>query len=289
MSTNYSEQRVNLYMDNIYNINPLLPFLEPSGVQNIVLNLEENISNVCENKQEKVEEEKISLSKRQTEPQSHIVKIEEEKQRENPFEIIKNNKIRGRLPKCKKKIIKGNHTNIKEDNIFRKFKAHLINSIYNYINSVYEKYMGKNKGHFLQKINPKQSQSIKRDDNLKWFDTKLREVFSVELCGKCKNDKDYNKKQINKLYEENTLPELKNLLEKTISYMYEIFISNQRIEGFSNLDDDLNSLRKIMENDGESDKDINDYLQSYEETVRGFVKIFSQKKSRGERKKKKTQ
>ena len=201
------------------------------------------------------------------------------------FDIKKNNKKVGRLPKKKKEIVQGKHTNTKDDNIIIKFKTYFIKSLFYYINFIFGKY--RNNETFLKKISTEQSKNYRKDFNLNWLNRKLKDVFSDKLCDKFKSEKEYNEKQINKLYEEKSIPELIKILEQTVRDMYEKFINNEVIEGFSNLDDNLNDLREVMKRDGESDSVIDKYLKCYEEKVRTFEIIFSKKKGRRPRENKK--
>ena len=60
--------------------------------------------------------------------------------------------------------------------------------------------------------------------------------------------------------------------------MYEIYINNIKIDGFGTLDDDLNALRKKMEQVEE--EDIDQYLNEYEKIAKNLEEIFMSKTSR---------
>ena len=71
----------------------------------------------------------------------------------------------------------------------------------------------------------------------------LRELFSSDLGNKFKKiNKDYNKNNIEKLYQKNKPKEIIELLNKTIKEVYEIYINNE-IQEFS-LDNDLKEIEK---------------------------------------------
>ena len=114
------------------------------------------------------------------------------------FNINKVNKKVGRLEKKLKKLIKGKHDKFSQDNIIRKIKACFQNNILNYINKKYEIYLKsinqKRCIKFLQKITPEESRNINKNDNLYWFSSKLKDVFSTNLSLRYTlYNSDYNK------------------------------------------------------------------------------------------------
>ena len=88
-----------------------------------------------------------------------------------------NRKI-GRIKKNSR--IKGIHDRLSEDNIIRKIKGRFIEKLRLYLNEEYQKYISKNLKNnkkkvygWLKKINPTISRKIKKEDNLKWFESKI--------------------------------------------------------------------------------------------------------------------
>ena len=199
------------------------------------------------------------------------------------FNISKVNKKVGRLGKKSKKILKGKHNKFCYDNIIRKIKVNFHNNIYNYINKKYEIHLKsinqKKITKLLQKISPEESKRIKKDDNLRWFSSKLKDVFSANLSSKCSlYTSDYNKRQIDKLYKEAKIQNLIDIFEKTIREIYEIYVNDIKLDGIETLEDDLKSLQNKMEKEGE--EDIEEYLKEYKYVAQNLEQIFKDKKGR---------
>ena len=98
-------------------------------------------------------------------------------------------------------------------------------------------------------------------------------------------DKDYNKRQIESLYREIKAKNVIDILEKTVREMFYIYCNNISFNGFKTLNDDLDKLRRKMENDGEEEQNIIKYLEKYEKISCNFEKIFLMKSSRKKREK----
>jgi hypothetical protein len=275
------------------------------------------LSNNIENEKEKnciMEIEPMSQKKTEDtlKESNGIVKSNQEK--EKIFNILKINKKKGRLTNIKKEVMKGKHNKFTEDNLIRKIKGHFINILLKYINYIYEKTTN-TKRKLLQKINPTQSKEIKRDSNLKWFNSTLRQVFSVSLSSKCKNyatgnNVSYNKMNIDKLYKENKENKNKNIeiikiLDTTIKEMYTKYINGEKFDGFTNLYEKKEELKQKMENDAndnsentqnnidENEKELNqrgkkeqdcnkirEYLEKYLSVAQKLEQIFIDKKGR---------
>ena len=101
------------------------------------------------------------------------------------FKIIKINKKIGRIKS--NSTLKGVHNKLSQDNIIRKIKGRFLEKLRLYINTEYRKYFfKKNKNNakiinWLKKINPKVSRKIKKEENLKWFQSKIYEIFSENV------------------------------------------------------------------------------------------------------------
>ena len=97
------------------------------------------------------------------------------------FKIVKINKKIGRIKS--NSTLKGVHNKLSQDNIIRKIKGRFHEKLRLYINTEYRKYFfKKNKNsakiiNWLKKINPKVSRKIKKEENLKWFKSKIYEIF----------------------------------------------------------------------------------------------------------------
>ena len=198
------------------------------------------------------------------------------------FRIEKDNKNKGRIKKNSN--LKGRHNKFSEDNIIRKIKCRFLEKCRMYINNEYRKYKLKHrhqikKNDWIQRINPKVSRIIKRDDNLKWLKSKLYEIYSEKVSVKCSLHKpDHNKKEIQKLLKKNKAKDVISILNKSVKEMFYIFCNNIKIEGFETLDDDLKSLKEKLIKDKEYNIDI--YLEKYKNVVKSFETIFIKKNSR---------
>ena len=182
----------------------------------------------------------------------------------------KSNK-RGRKKFGTKAISEIKHGKFGSDIIREKIKRRFIQSIKNYLNSLYNKYFNKKKGkshNFLEKIKTKFTSHLARDKNLEYFSMTLREFFSSDLSGKyTKMDKKYNKKNIDILIKENKEKEIIKLLNKTLEEVYEIYI-NKEIPEFS-LEHDLNIIEK---------KDGNYYKNRYKEIALKLIRYLKKGK-----------
>jgi hypothetical protein len=199
------------------------------------------------------------------------------------FEIVKVNKKIGRIKK--NSLLKGKHNMLSEDNIIRKIKRRFIEKLRLYINIEYknflfEKNLKKKKIiNWLKKVDPKVSKKIKKEENLKWFKSKIYEIFSENISLRYSGyPTDINKKKINRLFSLNEAKNLINILNSNIESFFDIYINNEEIEGFLTLKDDIIELKVHMENSQQ--ENIDDYLRRYENIAKNMKKIFYNKHSR---------
>ena len=203
------------------------------------------------------------------------------------FDIKKVNKRLGRLKK--NSTIPGKHSKLAEDNIIRKIKRRFLENLRVYVNKEYKKYRidinkATNRKNWLKKINPKLSRTIKKNDNLKWFDSKVYEVFSDNLSVKYTSQNlNSNKRKIQNILSINESNKLKDILNTTIDTLYTRYITNQRFDDFKTLSDDLIDLAKLMKKNGQ--ENINEYLCEYERIALRLKDIFMSKIERKRKKK----
>ena len=208
------------------------------------------------------------------------------------FNISKVNKKMGRMLKRLKKKFKAPHNKYSEDNIIRKIKARFQDLLLHCINFENSKFLEAKgvpkKIKLLQRINPEESRKISKADNLRWFSTKLKDLFSSDLSKKCSlYDSDYNRRKINEIYKNNEAIDVINILEKEVIDMYNLYRNNVKIEGFITLEEDLKILREKMEKENEEDEeDIELYLSNYKDIALRLDKIFEDKKGRDRKSKK---
>ena len=175
------------------------------------------------------------------------------------------------------------HDKFKEDNIIKKIKTSFTKKTLNYINKEYGIYLNKHKirkiERLIRKITPSNSVRIKKENNLKWFDSKLKDIFSQTISSKySKYNGDYNKKQIEKIYKEDEAKNVIGILDKKVRDMYSIYSKNIKLEGFETLEDDLKNQRELMKANNE--EEIDKYLKKFKNTAQNLENIFLGKKSR---------
>lgn len=198
----------------------------------------------------------------------------------NKFIIKKGNKIfdikkeikLGRLKKNSSK--KGKHDKFQKDNIIRRFKAQFIQNIYNYINISFKSNKDRKKRkpvNIIQKISSVDTKSISKLDNIKWFNSKIKSIFSQKISSKfvC-YESNYNNKLIQKIYEQNEEKQVIKILEKTIREMWLIYINddkNNEFPGFNTIKDDINKFKEM--------KEPEEYIQLYISISKNFINIFN--------------
>ena len=186
------------------------------------------------------------------------------------FKIKKVLKL-GRIKKNSHK--KGKHDKFQRDNVIRRFKVFLMRNIYNYLNNSFIINNNKdenNKVNILQRISSFNSKSISKKDNIKWFNSKIKNVFSENLKKFICFDLDYNKKLINKIIEEGKEKQTIYILNKTIKEMWLAYINddkNNDFIGFETLKNDIIKLRKIGETEA--------YIDLYIKIANDFENIFN--------------
>ena len=187
------------------------------------------------------------------------------------FKIKKILKL-GRIKKNSNK--KGKHDKFQRDNVIRRFKVFLMRNIYNYLNNSFIVNVNKdenNKINILQRISSFNSKSISKKENIKWFYSKIKDVFSENLKKFVCFDLDYNKKKINKVIQEGKEKKTIYILNKTIKEMWFVYINDDKSNdfvGFKTIKDDIIKLRK----NGETEA----YIALYVKTAKDFENIFNE-------------
>ena len=178
----------------------------------------------------------------------------------------------------------GKHNKLSEDNIIRKVKRRFHENVRLYINREYNKYCLEKKknaniNNWLKKINPNISNQIKKEDNLKWFNLKISEVFSEDVSLRyASHNLDINKKNIQKILSLNEANNVKNILNTKIENLFTKYINNAKIEGFTTIKEDIKKLEKHMKESGL--ENIKEYLMKYEKTAKNMKDIFNKKSER---------
>jgi hypothetical protein len=208
--------------------------------------------------------------------------IEHPPKKQKIFEIIKMNKKIGRIKK--NSIYKGKHNKLSEDNIIRKIKRRFHENLRLYINEEYKNYCLKNKNlkranNWLKRIDPSISCQIKKKDNLKWFKSKIFEIFSDNISLKYSaHPLNSNKLKIKNLLSLNDDTHIKAILNSTVEEFFNNYINNVKLNRFKTLEDDIKELRVKME--ASKEKNINEYLIKYENVAKTMKVIFQKKSER---------
>ena len=140
------------------------------------------------------------------------------------YKIHKKNKKIGRIKKNSGFI--GKHNKLSEDNLIRKIKRRFLENVRVYINKEYKKYYLKkkiiiNNNNWIKKISPKSYGQIKKIDNIKWFNSKIFEVFSENLSLRYSSHSlDSNKQNILQFLSLNESSTLKDILNTKVEILF---------------------------------------------------------------------
>ena len=183
---------------------------------------------------------------------------------------------KGRIKKNSSK--KGKLDKNNRDNIIRKFKVKLMNSLYDYINRsfIINTNRQTRKIKIIKKISSNNTKSIKKEDNIKWFNSQMKNVFSRNISTKIAHyDLDYNSKLINKIYLKGQEKRVINILDKTIKEMWLVYVNDDEennFKGFHTLKDEIKEFRKKGQEEA--------YIEKYIKIAKNFEEIFVNIKSR---------
>ena len=157
-------------------------------------------------------------------------------------------------------------------------------NIFNYINKSFIINTNKdenNRVNVLQRISSFNSKSISKQDNIKWLNSKIKDVFSENLKKFICFDLDYNKKLINKVIQEGKEKKTIFILNKTIKEIWIAYINddkNNDFIGFETIKYDITKLRKLGETEA--------YINLYINIANNFENIFNEINPRKTRRKK---
>ena len=198
--------------------------------------------------------------------------------KEKIYKITKDFKGKGRIRK--NTIFVGKHNKFSEDNIIRKIKGRFLEKCRIYINDLYRNHFLNKKVNkkdipiLLQRIDSKIARQIKKETVVDWLESKLYKVFSENVSVKCSlYKKDYNKKQINLLYEKNEVKEVIQILNMSVREMFEVFTKNMKRGEFKTLQYDLEEMKQKMKDE----ENIDEYLYQYEYIAKNLELIFKKK------------
>ena len=204
--------------------------------------------------------------------------------KEKIFKIVKTNRKIGRIKKDS--LLKGKHDKLSEDNIIRKIKVRFHEKLRIYINEEYKKYLSKKYikkrksiVSWLKKVNPRVLLKIKKEDNMKWFETKIYEIFSEKVSSRYSTySPDLNKQKINNLYCIGNAKNVLKILNSNIETYYDKYINDEKVEGLQTLKDDIKELEICMKS--KKQENIKEYLRKYEYIAKNLKEIFNKKNGR---------
>ena len=131
----------------------------------------------------------------------------------------------------------------------------------------------------VKKINPQVSRKIRKEDNLKWFESKIFEIFSENISKRYSAYiPDLNKKKISRLMKLNEATNVIDILNTNIEVLFNKYTNNKKIDGFKTLKDDIDELKKDMEKTNQ--ENIKEYLNKYEYIAKNMKNIFIKKNTR---------
>jgi hypothetical protein len=184
---------------------------------------------------------------------------------ENDVEAQKKTKIFVKLGRKKKGEIFDKekvHSKESKDNISIKFKRLFLKNLIKFLNNKLEKSRNLKLNLLRFKfLNSGYIKSLKKDLNLEMLDSPAFAVLSQDIAKKYKNfDKDYNKKIIKLIYEENE-KSLMIILNQSIRKLMKIFCNDKKEEGlfkeYKRLDE---YIENFIKNLSENEKDKKDYF-----------------------------
>ena len=187
--------------------------------------------------------------------------------------------------KKKGSLEKGIHNKFSGDNLFRKVKRIVLNSLFSLINKIivdnYKNDKGFNKKKsILQKINQKQITNADVQFNKEFMKKTLKDIFSVNISLRCKRyEKNHNKKLIQQLLDQND--QVKQMLFRKIFDLTFLECLNH-FRG-TKVIKELNELETFDEI-GKSFEDDEDYFSSVKYYIDNYEKIMENKKIRKKRK-----
>ena len=199
------------------------------------------------------------------------------------FKIIKISNKKGRCPNSYKeehKDIIFVHGKTSNDNITRKVKTHMSNSLLDFVNKIYAKeYQEINKfsknEKWLKPISLKSKIPISIDENLKWLDMKVKDYLSSDVSMKNKHyEIDHNAKEIEKVITEGNMLGVCQILNMEIREILNYYATDSELK-ISDIS--FVTLKTDFKDFNESDES---YFSKIQNIAKNFESDFSGKKRR---------
>ena len=186
----------------------------------------------------------------------------------------------------KRKSSGGKHNKFCYDNVTRKLKTKLFESILNFLNASLEKVEVENTRKYSKKklyskpiflkINQDIIKDINVDNNNKLLKSTIKEIFSTEVSKKMENyGLDHNKKVIEKIYEEQIQKKTIGILERTLLECLEHFRGTKYYEELKGFEE---QYKCVIDNMKENETD--EYIELFKEFVNRFEEYYGNKKAR---------
>ena len=173
---------------------------------------------------------------------------------------------------------KGNHTRNDVDNIMKKCKNTLFHNVIEYVALVVNSLKSDKKEEFLLlNLSYEYIDILKKDNELALFKMKLKELVSLDISSKYSliEDKEFNKKNINKILKEERGNELLiNLLNMTFGDWIDVFTLKKKIE----IEPKFKGLEKALKEI--SDKNDEEYFSRFIFFLFNYKNYFQNKKGR---------
>ena len=173
---------------------------------------------------------------------------------------------------------KGNHTRNDVDNIMKKCKNTLFHNVIEYVALVVNSLKSDQKEEFLLlKLSYEYIDILKKDNELALFKMKLKELVSLDISSKYSliEDKEFNKKNINKILKEERDNEvLINLLNMRFGDWIDVFTLKKKIE----IEPKFKGLEKALKEI--SDKNDEEYFSRFIFFLFNYKNYFQNKKGR---------
>ena len=184
---------------------------------------------------------------------------------------------------------KGSHTKNDVDNVIKKIKRVFFDKSPEYVAKVVNYAKSDKKQKFiLGKLSYEYIDNLKKENELALFRMKLKDLLSFNISSKCSlsKDKEFNKKNINRILEEEKDNKvIIDLLNMNFGDWIDVFTLKTSIENvpeFDGLEEALNTIYK--KNDKDSEKKDEKYFSRFIFYLFNYQNYFRNKKGRSSKK-----
>ena len=184
---------------------------------------------------------------------------------------------------------KGSHTKNDVDNVIKKIKRVFFDKSPEYVAKVVNYAKSDKKQKFiLGKLSYEYIDKLKKDNELALFQMKLKDLLSLNISSKCSlsKDKEFNKKNINRILEEEKDNKvIIDLLNMNFDKWIDVFTLKTSIENVPEFDGFEKTLKDISEiKDEDSEKKDEKYFSRFIFYLFNYQNYFRNKKGRSSKK-----